>query len=261
VTSVVLRPRRRDRRDRRGVRAGRHRAGCSAATDRRVARPRTTRSTARRTTSTGGATSRRSGLPRGSPHFVEPPHPRGDTPEVRAQRRHRPGRRGPAPGRGSGTVISLDELSVISVPSRPDRTDQAIVDNDALGYVAVSGAWKTSTLEGSSRPAPAQAWRGGGPSCRATGATRSRRAASLNRAINAPFTVVHAAGSASVRINQQVAGAADVRGTQWLSLGTFTLRAALSPLSSFPMTRTASSSRTPSAWSPLPMRRRPQWRR
>ncbi|MGW7483266.1 hypothetical protein ACWGH8_32265 [Nonomuraea muscovyensis] len=48
-------------------------------------------------------------------------------------------------GRGGGSLVSLDALSLIVAPSRADVRHEVVVDNDELGYEVVSGTWSAAT--------------------------------------------------------------------------------------------------------------------
>jgi hypothetical protein len=52
-------------------------------------------------------------------------------------------------------------------------------------------------------------------------------AAASNRAPDAPYTVVHAAGTEVVRVDQTVRGAPEPRGGEWVSLGVFPFAAGI----------------------------------
>jgi hypothetical protein len=143
-------------------------------------------------------------------------------------------------GRGGGTSISIDALSLVKAAHGPDLRDEDVVDNAQLGFEIVSGTWGTSAAgtqgawnsnyrhHARGTGASVVRWR---PAVPRTG--RYEIQSSIlpfpNRATNAPFTVHHGDGtSTTVRINQQLAGEWDVRGTQWQSLGEFDLVAGIS---------------------------------
>ncbi|MET7338649.1 exo-alpha-sialidase [Nonomuraea sp. NPDC005650] len=134
-------------------------------------------------------------------------------------------------GRGGGRLVSLDTLSLIDAPSQPDVREEAVVDNDELGYEVISGTWSTSSSVpgyrgGDYRWAPAGTgdrvvrWR---PIVPRTGdyEVQVSFTGHANRATNAPFTVRHADGTTLVRISQRSSGATEPRGGSWVSLGTF----------------------------------------
>ncbi|RKN41200.1 exo-alpha-sialidase [Streptomyces hoynatensis] len=141
------------------------------------------------------------------------------------------------PGLGGGTRLSLDSLSLIQAPSAPDLREEVLIDNDALGYEVVSGAWSAATgtpgyWGANYRTAPA----GNGESAVRWRPPVPREGdweiqvsypAYGNRASDAPFTVRHARGTDTVRVDQRVAGRPEPRGGTWVSLGTFRLEAGL----------------------------------
>lgn len=140
-------------------------------------------------------------------------------------------------GRGGGTRLGLDSLSLIEAPGSADVRAEVVVDNDRLGFEVVSGSWPTATVDpgfwsGNYRTAPAGSgerrvrWRPAVPQDGVYEIQTSYPPAA-SRADNAPYTVVHADGTATVRIDQRVAGATDPRGGSWVSLGEFRLRAGL----------------------------------
>ncbi|MFI7273842.1 exo-alpha-sialidase [Streptomyces sp. NPDC049879] len=140
-------------------------------------------------------------------------------------------------GRGGGLVLAADALSLVRAPHAPDVRDEVVVDNDALGFQTVSGTWSPATgtpgfWGGNYRTAPAGTgtstvrWR---PAVPGDGSYRIEVSYTphTNRASNAPYTVTHATGTTTVRVDQRAAGTTDPRGGTWASLGTFTLTAGL----------------------------------
>ncbi|MEV0648261.1 exo-alpha-sialidase [Phytomonospora sp. NPDC050363] len=139
------------------------------------------------------------------------------------------------PGRGGGTVISADTLSLVTAPHPADLREEATVDNSEQGFQVLSGTWATATgtpgyYGGNYRSAAA----GTGasvvrfrPSLPADGEyeVRVSYTAHANRATNAPYTVHHANGSHLILVDQTEQGEADVRTGQWTSLGVFTFKA------------------------------------
>ncbi|WP_431906668.1 exo-alpha-sialidase [Nonomuraea jabiensis] len=134
-------------------------------------------------------------------------------------------------GRGGGRLVSLDTLSLIDAPSQPDVREEAVVDNDELGYEVISGTWSASSSVpgyrgGNYHYAPAGTgervvrWR---PVVPLTGdyEVQVSYTAHANRASNAPFTVRHAGGTTLVRVDQRRSGATEPRGGSWVSLGTY----------------------------------------
>ncbi|MFF2846600.1 exo-alpha-sialidase [Streptomyces sp. NPDC058001] len=140
-------------------------------------------------------------------------------------------------GRGGGTLLGLDSLSLIEATGSADVRAEVVVDNDKLGFTIVTGSWSTSTVgagfwSGNYRTAPAGSgerkvsWRPAVPQDGVYEIQASYPPAA-NRAGNAPYAIVHADGTATVRIDQRVAGATDPRGGSWVSLGVYRLRAGL----------------------------------
>ncbi|WP_405146566.1 exo-alpha-sialidase [Sphaerisporangium sp. NBC_01403] len=134
-------------------------------------------------------------------------------------------------GRGGGTLVSLDTLSLIGAPSQADVRDEVVVDNDELGYQVVSGTWSAGTSVagyrgGNYRSAPAGTgervvrWR---PVVPHDGdyEVQVSHTAHENRASDAPFTIIHAGGTSVVRVDQRVPGVTEPRGGSWVSLGTY----------------------------------------
>ncbi|MFF7472825.1 exo-alpha-sialidase [Streptomyces sp. NPDC008092] len=143
-----------------------------------------------------------------------------------------------APGRGGGTRLGLDSLSLVEAPGSADVRAEVVVDNDRLGFAVVSGSWPTATADpgywsGNYRTAPAGSgqrkvrWQ---PAVPQDGVYEIQVSypPSANRASNAPYTVVDADGTTTtVRIDQRAAGTTDPRGGTWVPLGEFPLRAGL----------------------------------
>ncbi|MFF5141627.1 exo-alpha-sialidase [Streptomyces sp. NPDC013157] len=143
-----------------------------------------------------------------------------------------------APGRGGGTRLGLDSLSLIEAPGSADVRAEVVVDNDRLGFAVVSGSWPTATADpgfwsGNYRTAPAGSgerkvrWQPAVPQDGVYEIQTSYPPAA-DRASNAPYSVVHADGTTTtVRIDQRVAGTTDPRGGTWVPLGEFRLQAGL----------------------------------
>ncbi|TMR99642.1 exo-alpha-sialidase [Nonomuraea basaltis] len=143
-------------------------------------------------------------------------------------------------GRGGGTLISLDALSLIDAPSQADARDEVVVDNDELGYAVVSGTWSAGTgvagyRGGNYRSAPAGTgervvrWRLVVPR---TGdyEVQASHTAHENRASNAPFTITHAGGTSVVRVDQRAPGVTEPRGGSWVSLGMYRMTAGVTTI-------------------------------
>ncbi|MBW8794441.1 MAG: exo-alpha-sialidase [Streptomyces sp.] len=143
-----------------------------------------------------------------------------------------------APGRGGGTRLGLDSLSLIEAPGSADVRAEVVVENDRLGFTVVSGSWPAATADpgfwsGNYRTAPAGSgerkvrWQPAVPQDGRYEIQASYPPAA-NRAGNAPYTVVQADGTTTtVRIDQRAAGTTDPRGGTWVSLGAFRLQAGL----------------------------------
>ncbi|MEV7320448.1 exo-alpha-sialidase [Streptomyces sp. NPDC093970] len=141
-------------------------------------------------------------------------------------------------GRGGGTVLGLDTLSLIEAPGSADVRAEVVVDNDRLGFEVVAGSWPTATADpgywsGNYRTAPAGTgtrkvrWRPAVPRDGVYEVQVSYPPAAA-RAGNAPYTVVQGDGTATtVRIDQRTAGTADPRGGTWVTLGEYRLTAGL----------------------------------
>ena len=135
------------------------------------------------------------------------------------------------PGRGGGTAVSVDELSLVRAPHPADVRPDVTVDNGELGFTLVAGSWPSSRglpgyygfnylSHGAGAGASAVDWR---PALPGDGRYEVlvSYSAGTNRATNATYTVHHAEGSTPVAVNQQVAGAPAPRGGEWASLGVF----------------------------------------
>ncbi|HTJ31755.1 MAG TPA: exo-alpha-sialidase [Dactylosporangium sp.] len=135
------------------------------------------------------------------------------------------------PGRGGGTQISLDELSLIEAPAAADVREEVTIDNGEPGYQVLSGTWSSGTgvagyyganyaSHAAGTGTSAVRWRPALPGDDEYEVLVSYTAAS-NRATNATYTVNHAGGSTPVGVNQKVAGTPEARGGEWASLGVF----------------------------------------
>ncbi|SEG99973.1 BNR repeat-like domain-containing protein [Nonomuraea solani] len=137
-------------------------------------------------------------------------------------------------GRGGGTAISLDRLTLVQAFAKPDVREEVTVDNGGLGF-AVTGTWA------SGRSIPGYYGFNYVTHARGTGANTARWRPALpgddryevlvsytadpNRATNAVYVVHHASGTTSKTVNQEKRGVPDARTGEWTSLGTFTFRA------------------------------------
>ena len=141
------------------------------------------------------------------------------------------------PGRGGGSVISLDQLSLITAVAAADVREEITVDNGGLGFDVV-GTWNTAQgIPGYYGFSYLTHPKGTG-----TNLAKFRPAipgdgryevlvsytADPNRASNAKYVVRHATGATTVSVNQRVRGVPDNRGGEWKSLGIFTFKAGLS---------------------------------
>jgi hypothetical protein len=139
-------------------------------------------------------------------------------------------------GRGGGTAISLDRLTLVQAAATPDVREEVTVDNGGLGS-GVTGTWA------SGRSIPGYYGFNYVTHARGTGTNTARWRPALpgddryevlvsytadpNRATNAVYTVHHASGTTAVTVNQEQRGVPDVRTGEWKSLGTFTFRAGI----------------------------------
>lgn len=139
-------------------------------------------------------------------------------------------------GRGGGTAISLDRLSLITAPAKPDLREEITVDNDGLGFESV-GTWN------SARSIPGHYGFNYLTHAKGTGTNLARwrpaipgdgryevlvsYTADPNRASNAKYAVRHATGTTTVTVNQRVRATPDNRTGEWLSIGIFTFKAGL----------------------------------
>jgi hypothetical protein len=140
-------------------------------------------------------------------------------------------------GRGGGTLISLDELSLIKGPAA-DASLEVTLDNSATqGFQVVAGTWAAGTgvagyyganylSHAAGTGTSVVRWRPVVPGDGQYEVRVSYTTAS-NRATNAPYTVTHLGGTDTVAVNQKVRGTPDLRGGEWASLGVFTFAAGL----------------------------------
>jgi hypothetical protein len=139
------------------------------------------------------------------------------------------------PGRGGGSLIALDTLSLLTAPAGPDLRNEVLVDNDDAGYQVLGGTWSAATgvpgyYGGNYRTAPAGAgdhqvrWE---PVVPHDGRYEIQVSYTPheNRASNAPYAVTHAGGTETVRIDQRAPGSVEPRGGTWASLGRYDLLA------------------------------------
>ncbi|WP_433430536.1 exo-alpha-sialidase [Nonomuraea sp. CA-141351] len=139
-------------------------------------------------------------------------------------------------GRGGGTAISLDQLSLIRAATAPDIREEVTVDNGGLGF-DVTGSWPSSRgvtgyygfnylTHARGTGGNVARWRPALPGDDRYEVLVSY-SADANRATNATYVVHHAEGATPVAVNQRVRGVPDVRMGEWTSLGTFSFRAGL----------------------------------
>lgn len=139
-------------------------------------------------------------------------------------------------GRGGGTALALDRLSLITAAAKPDVREEITVDNDGLGFDTV-GTWN------SGRSIPGYYGFNYLTHAKGTGTNLARYRPAIpgdgryevlvsytadpNRATNAKYAVHHATGTTTVTVNQRVRATPDNRTGEWLSLGIFTFKAGL----------------------------------
>ncbi|MEV6159950.1 exo-alpha-sialidase [Nonomuraea sp. NPDC052129] len=139
-------------------------------------------------------------------------------------------------GRGGGTAISLDQLSLVQAAAAPDVREEVTVDNGGLGFDA-TGTWPSSRgvtgyygfnylTHARGTGANVARWRPALPGDDRYEVLVSY-AADPNRATNATYVVHHAEGATPVAVNQRVRGVPDVRMGEWTSVGTFSFKAGI----------------------------------
>ncbi|TCC34649.1 exo-alpha-sialidase [Kribbella sindirgiensis] len=142
-----------------------------------------------------------------------------------------------APGRGGGTTMSLDELSMVQSVHAPDVREEVTVDNGGdLGF-SVVGTWPSSrgvpgyygfnyVSHAKGTGANVAQWRPALP-----GGDRyevlASYSATTNRATDATYVVHHADGVTPVTVDQTKNGVPEVRTGEWVSLGVFRFAAGL----------------------------------
>ncbi|WP_350274967.1 exo-alpha-sialidase [Kribbella sp. HUAS MG21] len=140
-------------------------------------------------------------------------------------------------GRGGGTTMSLDELSMVRSAHSPDVREEVTVDNGGdLGF-SVVGTWPSSrgvpgyygfnyTSHAKGTGANVARWRPALP-----GGDRYEVLASFsagtNRATDATYVVHHADGVTPVAVDQTQRGVPELRTGEWVSLGTFRFEAGI----------------------------------
>ncbi|MFK4082822.1 exo-alpha-sialidase [Kribbella sp. NPDC020789] len=138
------------------------------------------------------------------------------------------------PGRGGGSAVSFDRLTLVTAPTKPDLREEVTVDNDGLGFELV-GDWN------SGRSIPGYYGFSYLTHPKGTGANLARFRPALpgdgkyevlvsytadpNRASNAKYAVRHATGTTTVTVNQRIQATPDDRTGEWKSLGIFTFKA------------------------------------
>jgi hypothetical protein len=139
-------------------------------------------------------------------------------------------------GRGGGTALSLDQLTLVQALDSPDVREDFTVDNGGLGF-DVTGTWP------SSRGVTGYYGFNYLSHARGTGANTARWRPALpgddryevlvaysadpNRATNAPYVVHHADGTTPVPVNQRVRGVPDIHMGEWTSLGIFSFKSGI----------------------------------
>ncbi|MER7244795.1 exo-alpha-sialidase [Kribbella sp. NPDC000426] len=139
-------------------------------------------------------------------------------------------------GRGGGTAVALEQLTLVKAAATPDVREEITVDNGGLGFETV-GTWASGRsilgyygfnylTHAKGTGANLARFR---PAIPGTGQYEvlTSYTADPNRASNAPYVVHHAGGTTTVAVNQQVRGVPDPRTGEWVSLGTFTFNAGL----------------------------------
>jgi hypothetical protein len=137
-------------------------------------------------------------------------------------------------GRGGGKAVSLDRLSLVTAPSKPDIREEVTVDNDGLGF-DVLGEWNSArSIAGcygfnylTHPKGTGTNWARFRPALPADGRYEvlASYTADPNRASNAKYAIHHATGTATVTVNQRVRATPDDRTGEWKSLGVFTFKA------------------------------------
>jgi hypothetical protein len=141
------------------------------------------------------------------------------------------------PGRGGGTTMSLDELSIVQAAHPADVREEVTVDNGGdLGF-SVVGTWPSGrgvpgyygfnyTSHAKGTGANVARWRPALP-----GSDRYEVLASYstgtNRATDATYVVHHADGVTPVKVDQTQHGVPELRTGEWVSLGIFRFEAGI----------------------------------
>lgn len=139
-------------------------------------------------------------------------------------------------GRGGGTAVALEQLTLVKAPATPDVREEVTVDNGGLGFETV-GTWASARgilgyygfnylSHAKGTGANLARFR---PAIPGTGQYEvlTSYTADPNRASNAKYVVHHAAGTTTVTVDQRVRGVPDPRTGEWVSLGTFSFEAGL----------------------------------
>lgn len=144
------------------------------------------------------------------------------------------------PGRLGGTTIAPDELTLIAAEHPSDEAHRdVVVDDESVGAFRTTGTWSRATGQAghpyygvSYRSAPAgpgdrtASWQVDVP---VTGEYHvlAWAVAHANRASDAPFTVHHAGGATTVRVDQrgQARVVGDTRPGVWVDLGAYRFEA------------------------------------
>ncbi|TCO42579.1 BNR repeat protein [Kribbella antiqua] len=140
-------------------------------------------------------------------------------------------------GRGGGTTMSLDELSIVAAARPADVREEVTVDNGGdLGF-SVVGAWPSSrgvpgyygfnyASHAKGTGANVATWRPALPGDDSYEVLVSY-SAGTNRATDATYVVHHADGVTPVTVDQTQHGVPEVRTGEWVSLGTFRFAAGI----------------------------------
>ncbi|MEU4291487.1 exo-alpha-sialidase [Kribbella sp. NPDC026596] len=139
-------------------------------------------------------------------------------------------------GRGGGTAVALEQLTLVTAAATADVREEVTVDNGGLGFETV-GTWASGRsilgyygfnylTHAKGTGANLARFRPAIPGIGSYEVLASYTA-DPNRASNAKYVVHHAAGTTTVTVNQRVRGVPDPRTGEWVSLGIFTFNAGI----------------------------------